>query len=463
MQEKIKREVSIDYLFERDHTGIWVFGDPVIDYVPNSLQSSMGITEIGNNIQFNDNLNGIKIIEQINANLEKIVAQVNFPLKPDNASKPTYSPAKGGKYSSNELINGQNYLILKLSEVQRIVGGGGHNMSVSLREHSPDGIIVSTALRPESEIGKPLFPEANQTLDMYVIGANQDPGNIIISNLDRIIFNKIVSRGADLYGKPILPFEAILEHQIGTYVLNSSKSPEIIKEFFEQYALAKQVARMNGQLRPLEVICLTSKMSDFYDSSSIGISRRAVNDGALLIFNTEEAIKYGLRKEPTNPALSLPEKCLEYADIILSLKNIRQEQRNKQSVYVTLGEYGCIAMDEHGDIYRTNSFDITNKDIKSTNGAGDRMASMITAMENEKAHTRNYHILDIMSTATATACTFIQGKGVAQDEIKKLMASQTLGWEYLGKADRIEVTDSIYAKKIGFDSITENYNEMIFR
>lgn len=452
-----EKKVSVERLFERDHTGIWVFGDPVIDYETKVLSTSKNKIKLRDkDIQFDETTNGIQVVDG-----NKILLQVNLPMIPDNSPISTCSLAKGGKYTSGE-TSGSQYILLAKDQVEIKVGGGMPNMALPIKKHSPTGILVVTGLRPEHNGGH-LFSEPDQTIDMLVEGESLDAGNLVISGLDStIVFDKIVGRGPpNLYGKEVLPFEFLPESYIGTYVLNSSRSEHLIREFLKQYLSAKTLARQNGLSRPLEVICLTSKMSDFYDDSGIGMSRRAINEGALAIFNAEEAVKYGLRREFTNPALNKKEKDLKYSDIILALKNIREEQQNKQRVYVTLGEYGCIAMDENGDIYRTNSFDIDQ--IQSTNGAGDRMASMIVVMENERAHTRNYHVLDVMAAATATAGSFIQDGDVSQEAIKELMYSKgKLDWEYIGNAKRILPGDDIFIEKIGNDPIKTQYNVMRF-
>ena len=461
--ERIVLKVGLDYLLNTLDSGIWVFGDPVLDYVIKDLQTNqIGASILPTNggkiegIRF-PNKRGIRIVDN-----NKEIAIVNFPLMPDGkGAKPTLDVYAGNKYAKAAFPNAQitDYIDILLQNVIVDIGGGEPNLARPLIEHSPEIKVAVTGLRPEINSG-PLF-KATQTIDMLVRNADKEAGNIAIVGINGQKIDKIIGRGDNLYGRGIIPFNQKPDFDIGTFVLDSSQSEYIVNEFLKQYQTAYNAAINNGKRIPLAVICLTSKMSPFYDRTDLSLCWGAVKKGALTIYNATEAVKYGLRHKLDDEAHKKKEKDLTYEDIIRAMKLIREEQYNRpQRIYVTLGEAGCLGMDENGYIYRTNKFDVGQGE---NNGGGDRAASMITRMEHLRATGGpTYPILEIMAAASATAASFIKTKDVSKNAIRDVMLSQSLGWELIGNIDDIRLGDSIYTKKLSNKPITGKYNLMKF-
>ena len=449
-----KVAMETDHLLNRRESGIWVFGDPVLDYLVKDLQT----TQIGatinskEGIEFSSDSAGIRIMGG-----DKEVLVVNFPLMPDGSGvKPTLELYAGGKYTTAKNPTVQGYIDIPLEQVSVIVGGGEPNFAIPITQHSPEIKVAVTGLRPEKNSGA-LFGNV-QTLDMLVQGADKEAGNLAIVGIDGKSIDKIIARGPNLYNQSIVPFDQTPDFNVGTFVLNSSNSSDIVDEFLKQYESAYQNAVQSASTAPLEVICLTSKMAKSYAI----LSERAVKRGALTIYNPTEVVKYGLRDKSGDKAHGKKEQDLTYYDVLKAMKSIRREQgSNPQRIYVTLGKYGCLAMDEYGEVYRTNIFDVDEGD---TNGAGDRAASMIAKMEHERVNCgANYPILEVMATASATAASFIKNKDVSKQAIQDVMHSQDLEWEYLRNINQMQVGDSMYMKTLGSNPITGNCKLMEFK
>jgi hypothetical protein len=272
---------------------------------------------------------------------------------------------------------------------------------------------------------------------IYVnLKAGGEVKNLVISEVTdasgkTLISDKIIARGTKFGAYSIVYDNTNTSTNVGTFVINSATSNDIFNKGIQKY---------NACTEPkLGILCLTEKMAKLYSLAQ----NQAISQGFITIFNETEALKYA------NPSrVTGNDKWGIYiTDIIDAMKYVISQQGEKRSrIYITLGPYGCIGIDDDGSMYRTSTFPFKGSDL-NTNGAGDTFASMVARLEHERKHKSNsdYSMLEIMAVASGTAAFFIenQNKGwtVTENNVKHYLKDQILQYESLGNIDTFALTN----------------------
>ncbi|MHA2023711.1 MAG: hypothetical protein ACTSWQ_08635 [Candidatus Thorarchaeota archaeon] len=240
-----------------------------------------------------------------------------------------------------------------------------------------------------------------------------------------VITDKIILRGTKIQNPQVLRTNTEGETDVGTIVINSITSPFVFDEAVSQY---QAISKTYGQT--LGLICITEKMEDFYER----IATDLLPNGFIAVMNEVEALRYG------NPGM----KKDRYAagvmqdDLFESLKTVWNQQGDNHSrIYVTLGEFGCIGVEEDGNVYRLAGIELTSDEL-NTNGAGDTFLSMVARLEHERAHEdRDPSVMDVMAMASGAASYFIEnqnyGRTVTESNVKTYLANHQLRGEYIGQ------------------------------
>ena len=236
----------------------------------------------------------------------------------------------------------------------------------------------------------------------------------------------------------------------GTIVIDSSSQSYVFNEAIAKYSRLKERGK-----DPLGILCLTEKMESLYQDAA----EKAISNGFITVFNETEVLKYA------NPHRDkrYDSGGIRLNELMTALKKVWDDQGEDHSrIYVTLGKYGCIGIEEDGTIYRASVFSFKGRDL-NTNGAGDVFLSMVSRLEHERKHNgKKYSILDVMTISSGTSTYFIEnqnsGKTVTENNVKDYLKGQELGYEILGNIEQALVGS--VSGKLSEHPIGRSYKKM---
>jgi len=491
------RILSLDDLLQgkgKSSKSFWVFADDNVDYLTRIATSQTTQFSIGDkclripSIKFVTNYNGADILEFDGSQIYDDKGLVQ-------------SVEEGKKYNTKGTVSCGGGLVCRAPVrlyIERVqLGGGGINMLRALSQHSKDMTKLYTSLHVDNhatghgvaklerivqdyqahlngeqfsrERFRTVLSDAQKFTDWHLLeillmqmnvqdrliyvgseGGNEAKNLVIYQVEDEHgrlgIHDKIILRGTKITN-PIVPQENNWsETNVGTIVINSTSSPDVFAAAMNQYRQTKST-----YTNVLGIVCLTEKMDPLYAK----VTEEAISNRFITIFNETEVLKYWSPKRDSK----LDVNGIYLNELFEAIKKVWQNQgENHSRVYVTLGNFGCLGVDENGDIYRVSVFKFDSNDL-NTNGAGDTFASVVARLEHERRHNGiERDMLDIMALASGTAAYLIEsqnsGRTLTETNIKGYLKNKELNYEVIGN---IEGPGSQFVGKLSQHPISSKY------
>ena len=246
-------------------------------------------------------------------------------------------------------------------------------------------------------------------------------------------------------------------HDFDTLVINSVKKKEFFECLVDVFLEMNKLAPKNG------IIAMTNANIEYLPhlmSLYAGLARKI--SYFKLIFNETEVVDFlkAMKRLPTaayaiNPAGFLANLDLDNIQIIKNnyidfnilfkvINAICQNIPQRQTIYITLGKLGSVAIDQNNNVYYVGVYPSRGVKIYDTNACGDYWAAMISLLEHKKL-TQNalfptgFNESDNMRIASAIAfCKITNPSGrVFLYEALSLLKNEYIPAKYMGTLNNI--------------------------